>query len=361
MAIELKRAIHHDGIRYSERETKKMVSREQFSIWFDDQQRLDTQHAIHLALIKNDFTKANRRLNEAESSLVELQHPEGLELAIIEIHRAAIAMWKMVSSSEEDPENKIVSFRKNLLGKFFRNFSANINTPTFIREDLLKEPVDLSKDCGNLLVQIEDAWQALNRAEPILKRFRKSAWWATWYFELRIKLIEWQLFVSLGSAETTPLPFIGTQAAPWNSPTMLDMFLDNSRRIIRMDVFRLARVVESYSNSLLAIGLWRWKVLNTETHGNNEELKIQARELHYREKNMQQLLINDPSSHVSESGVVGARNILEQRFELRQAQSTEFSHTALSEDVEKYVQIVLRHSERVYGFSKANVDSLEHK
>lgn len=100
------------------------------------------------------------------------------------------------------------------------------------------------------------------RAERRLRDNRKTVWWSTWFFELQIKLVELRLFMALGRDEIEyPLPVLGPQGAAIGTATLADRLIDNSMRMIRFDVFRLSRVVESYGNCLLALKVWRQRCL----------------------------------------------------------------------------------------------------
>ena len=74
LAIETKRAVQREGLRHGEllAGNKRDVLSGGRSKWFDDQQRLDTQHALCLAL-SGDFSKAFRRLNNSNLVLEALQ------------------------------------------------------------------------------------------------------------------------------------------------------------------------------------------------------------------------------------------------------------------------------------------------
>ena len=363
LAIELKRAVQSDGLRHQEsiaQGPQRSVARDNIAGWFDDQQRLDTQHAVCLALT-GDFEKAFRRLNEAESALIEVRGPHGMEQAIIDLHRAAMFQWQ---AAETDDHSR--RFRQNVL-KEFRGQIGNVTelchalTPVGQVNEADVEGLEkvqkkhLQYDSSSF---IEDSWQALDRANPILERFRKNAWWTAWSFELRMKLVEYELFAAWSTGKDKSLPYLGMNAVPAGIPTMLDGLLDNARRIIRMDVYRLARIVESYSNCLLVLSGWRWQVLASQRtrslgKGNDLAPALEARALHSREARMVKWLSNEIPQTGRETCVIGGVQKLKKLFDARLELDP---GTQIAEEVQQYVKLVIGHAEKVTQFSTNNME-----
>ena len=130
---------------------------------------------------------------------------------------------------------------------------------------------------------IEDAWQALERAGRMLDRQRKNVWWTTWYFDLRMKLIELQAWTAVVEVPES-IPYLGLEAVPLGYPTLADELLDASRRMVRFDVFRFAHTAESYARSLLAFSIWRERLqakgrFFTSNGGNSTAEKAEAERL----------------------------------------------------------------------------------
>lgn len=358
LAIEAKRAIQRDGLRYQERQEGRFhntreVSKDGIASWFDDQQRLDTQHALCLALA-GDYSKAFRRLNEAESFLVELPNSHGMEQAIIDLHRAAIFQLQALSGA------------KDSLNPIFRSVYMPGEKEIEIWENVTTSLDNVGKEAefGNVaLALLEDSLQSLDRANPILKRHRKNAWWTTWNFELRMKLVEYELRAAFSGSPCNSLPYLGTKDAPCNMPTELDGLLDNSRRMIRMDVYRLARIVESYSSCLLILGMWRKDVLgryeksidDNTADRHDPNLVLEALHLHVREKNMLAWLANVDAEAGNSTCVVGALPVLKKLIVAREALDKMEVRTRLAPEVSYYVKDVIYYAERVAKFTSENL------
>jgi hypothetical protein len=99
-----------------------------------------------------------------------------------------------------------------------------------------------------------DAASALDRAYPILLQNEKNVWWSTWYFERRLKVIELDLWSVVGRCGE-PLPYVGWQASPEYALTDADHLLAYTTRMVRLDVYRLAIVIETYANIIRAVYL----------------------------------------------------------------------------------------------------------
>ena len=359
LAIEAKRAVQREGLRHGEllAGNKRDVLSGGRSKWFDDQQRLDTQHALCLAL-SGDFSKAFRRLNEAEATLIELPESRGMEQAIIDLHRAAIFQLQAAERSRKILEP--------LFSCFYKNDFAGLEMWEAATETMsgIKGTVEENLDSIGLAL-LDDSLQALDRAKPILKQNRKNAWWTTWNFELRMKVIESDLRASLSSYPRKSLPYIGAQAAPSSLPTELDGLLDNSRRMIRMDLYRLARIVECYGNCLLMLGIWRWDVLSTYEQSidsdlidriPNSNLVLEALQLHSREESMLKWLANENVESGRYTKVLGATHVLEKLMLARRALDAEEKKTVLNEDVSTFVSNVIGFSKRVARFTTKNLE-----
>ena len=366
LAIELNRYVQQDAIRYQERLTGVVVLQDEAALWFDDQQRLDTQHA-HCLAMKGEYIKSHRRLNEAEANLVELPHYKGLELGIIELHRADVLLREAIDGNNAKT-SRLVKFRRGVLQAFAKEgdmdwsslvaAAQGIAQENQTQEDIeaQKEPSEEDKgdrlNINKTLSLIEDCWQTLDRAKPILEHYRKSAWWTAEYFELRMKLIELRLFSAIQTKPMSRLPFIGTQDVPYSLTTMADMLLDNSRRIIRDDIYRLARIVESYSNCLLVLKIW--------LHEAGEENIDEIQELSHRERTMRLWLTSSYSKPSEDnkrtrvtSPLVVLKNLLERRTEWDDSHPDSDKtlppegNGKLSENVRLYAEGVLKHVRKV--------------
>lgn len=89
-------------------------------------------------------------------------------------------------------------------------------------------------------------------AEVLLGEQRKNVWWVTWLFELRMKVIELLLFAAFDTSKE-PIPVVDLHFAPRFTATEADRLLHDACRMVRLDVFRLARIVESYAPCVEAV------------------------------------------------------------------------------------------------------------
>lgn len=126
----------------------------------------------------------------------------------------------------------------------------------------------LSKDLSSGRRLLEDAEASLKKAESALVQKRKNVWWSTWLFELQAKVIEYRLLFSIHErmikiaweepetikaqitstrAGHVPIPDFGSNSCPRGEPTVLDEALENTLRMVRLDLVRLSRVIESYA------------------------------------------------------------------------------------------------------------------
>ncbi len=236
-----------------------------WSQWFEDRQRLETQHAQTLSFLR-DFDKAHRRLNEAEAALNESrQGPHSMERAIIELHRADVLTHQAIveqAASESDSTAQAINFSAGLsiFGRYRAELLARLQAPSLtlaaLAEQLRAASAELAGGAAaadttraifaQSLSFVDDAWQTLSRAEPVLRPNRKNVWWTTWFFELKLKLVELRLFAALpehaagGQSPALPqLPQLGLEFAPYGTLTLPERLLDSTQRIVRLDLFRM--------------------------------------------------------------------------------------------------------------------------
>jgi hypothetical protein len=227
-----------------------------------------------------------------------------LPAAVIELHRAATLMLQVVQSdwppgsesaspgaaahqggdsSNEAADRDAFRDHRNYIMKEFAP-CAEI-TPGHVKAIFPNSPVERSSESDSLspirrpedldqtLRLLYDADYALIRAERILVESRKNIWWATWFFELRMQLIELQLLAHVADDWREPIPVLGSEAAPivsagdeWEKrigkiygyertrlagATAADELLGQTLRLAYRDPFRLARVAESYVNCFI--------------------------------------------------------------------------------------------------------------
>lgn len=99
---------------------------------------------------------------------------------------------------------------------------------------------------------VTDSLRFLNRAEPVLRERRRNVWWTTWYFERHLRAIALSIWASVTETQT-PIPFLGLEAAMRKTATIADLLIEDSIRMIRVDAYRLATIVDAYSSCAKAL------------------------------------------------------------------------------------------------------------
>ena len=99
---------------------------------------------------------------------------------------------------------------------------------------------------------VRDAIRFLDRAETIFLRRRRSSAWTTWYFQRRLRAIALSLWSSILELEA-PIPFLGVEAALEGMASIADTCVDDAKRVIRNDAYRLATIVDEYSQCAMAL------------------------------------------------------------------------------------------------------------
>ncbi len=309
--------------------------------------RLVVHHALTLAY-QQDFTQAHARLNDAEALLtVSAVAPHALDWGIIELMRAEVLTQQVLYRVEPDvgSYNAFGEFRRAILACLTAEDAEHRGIKTALLKQL-EHLADKAKESAEERAKtwckaksyIADAWQALSRAERSLKQFRKNVWWTTWFFELQIKLAELEIFLALllqpnkkegnqaARIAVHHLPHLGPEAAAFAVPTLMERLLDNSERMVRHDLYRLARVVESFGNSIQAALLFQLRLDPGQLRAFlGIRLELLCRRLREAEKS------------------------LRRRHERRRKvdATTKGKPTELDKNVVDYVEFVLDHCDRV--------------
>lgn len=99
---------------------------------------------------------------------------------------------------------------------------------------------------------VTDGMRFLNRAEPVLRDRRRNVWWTTWFFERRLRAVAMSVWASVFEINT-PIPFLGLEAAMRTTDTIADTLLEDAIRMIRVDAYRLATIVDAYASCAKAL------------------------------------------------------------------------------------------------------------
>lgn len=224
--------------------------------WLHEKQRLLTQFGLVRSVLR-DFAEAIRRLEEAEAILdtMELGH-DSLERGILNLHRAEILTQQAMFRPGKLPEvmTHLGEHRQSLLSIHAKRgaeqcivYHQNWGKSRLIRKNT---------------IFVKDALREVSKASKSLQKHRKNVWWVTWMFEIRLKAIELCVFASLSDFGNRSLAYLGTESAPEYSLSECDRILADSLRMIRLDVFRLARILESYARCLMCVKVKRLVIIS---------------------------------------------------------------------------------------------------
>lgn len=367
--------LNRDDQRFAARDRQNAVVREDLSRWFDDRQRMETLDALaHSAA--GDFERALRRLNEAEAALNEARHDHhAMERAIIDLHRVEVLTQQAMFSREtkesgtvlraptdgtsmlSDLRHAVLTAAQRRPGSGEADCRQSGEPPSLpsLLEILRGQIRESSDRAGTIrdglrssLSSLKDAWQTLIRAERQLKRHRKNVWWTTWFFELQLKVVELRVFAAVfervdfevNQAEFDPqLPHIGLQAAPHGTPTIVDRLLDNADRMVRLDLYRIARSAESYANCVLCLALWR-ACLKGRGAGTDWT------ELGRRQDEMRARLVGEDAQDPT-TWKPGIRASIASRMARRAELDSKWKLTELDPSVKDYVEYVQKHIDAI--------------
>lgn len=112
--------------------------------------------------------------------------------------------------------------------------------------------VEAAKNLRKVQVSVQVALRFLARAEQDLLSHRRHLWWTTRYASRKLSAIAMSVWATI-LENGTPIPFLGLEAAPRGTLTAADTLLADSLRMIRIDAYRLATIVEGYAACATAL------------------------------------------------------------------------------------------------------------
>jgi hypothetical protein len=210
--------------------------------------------------IRDELSKSDRDLASKEISLAV----QATNLARDEFQR-----FQLEQSTFEEPLYK-PDHRKNSLDQLecqtLQNTEARRDLQNQInsdKEQIEKQERELQsdenrasnsprKDLAEVASRAYDAIRFLDRAELILRERRRNVNWTTYYFELRLRAISLILWSSI-VFEEYPIPYLGLEAAMRLTETEPDQLLRDAGRMIRVDSYRMARIVLAYASCARAL------------------------------------------------------------------------------------------------------------
>jgi hypothetical protein len=207
-------------------------------------------------------------LTDAEACLGSVDvRRHGTDRALVELHRAEVRLNEAFRSKvvkvvpDSGPEilfGQLVTQTSHLMRE---NLTLRTLQGDNLRRELFAKIGQRDRELGrrqaedpfqNVKAVVRDAVRFLDRAESLLANRRRNVGWTTWYFQRRLEAIALSLWASVLD-EGAPVPFLGLSAAPTGSQTVADDALHQSLRIIRLDTYRLATIIEAYGSCALAL------------------------------------------------------------------------------------------------------------
>ncbi len=223
-------------------------------LWFgvrNNLRRLETYRAlIETSKPNGSFEVARAHLSAAEQHGMQADPKHSkLSDAVVELHKADVSISEVMHYRSSG--FAFAQWRDDLL-KLGQRIDVKLRTAR--DNDAVRERVGafLSDDARKVKGIVLYALSALDRARPILLRNERNVWWSTWYFERRLKSIELMIWATAND-KGGRIPFFGLEAATSVTHTVVDELLDDGDRMVRLDVYRLATIVEAYMNCLLAM------------------------------------------------------------------------------------------------------------
>ncbi len=200
-----------------------------------------------------DDVEALRFLNTAEAELQMVDpHRRSNAVAIVELHRAEVEI-EAARVSRLSSVDDTITFEKYY--RQLRGYADGSPVEPLDRNAEVLAAIYEGDRWNNVSARLRTALGHLAVAEEALLSRRKNVWWSTWLFQRQLKVIELQLWATVGVRDGSAIPFIGLEAAPRRTMTRADTLLENTCRMVRLDVYRLATVVETYAYCVWAVHL----------------------------------------------------------------------------------------------------------
>ncbi len=215
---------------------------------YDAAQAMLTRAERHWRVIESGPLNLPLGVIEVSRADSYLEHAKGLigtegstVTGLLQRHKWSYGLVRSGSSSTEESfewTRKIIGVeRKRLKTQFTKSGETDLQTASAL---------------------LNDADGALDRAAMILMRYRKNVWWSTWYFERRLRLIELSIWVAavrsvVGNSTSSGtelhglvIPYLGLEATPLGTESAAEEFLRLGERMVRLDVYRMATILEGF-------------------------------------------------------------------------------------------------------------------
>ncbi len=220
---------------------------------------------IHSAILgvaesPDKWPQGVRLLNDAEACLhAEPIRRRNADLAIVECYRAELFLLRAgghsgFPSSLFSSDHK-VTVRDTIGAATWTNWQERCLNWR-VEGKQYRNQLTGSKSVPHLRAAralVDDAIRFLDRADAALLKTRKNINWITWSMQRRIQAIGMSVWLSLADPPGATIPFIGYDSAARSSSTIADEILSQCLRLVRMDCYRLATVVDAYATCMVGL------------------------------------------------------------------------------------------------------------
>lgn len=178
------------------------------------------------------------------------------ELGIVELHRTETRTQRAEAVLVEPPTSLRPQHLSISFSRMCRYMEARLlDAPsTEWARDWLR--IDFPDGGGASLSRVRalvtDGVRFLERAEPILRERRRNMWWTTWFFERYLRLVAMAIWASVFE-RGSPIPFLGLEVAATGTSSVADELLSDALRMISVDSYRLATILDAYASCALAL------------------------------------------------------------------------------------------------------------
>lgn len=191
-------------------------------------------------------------LSDAEA-ILRISDPRrhSSDIAIVELHRAQGRLWaaEVVSIRTSRREER------ETFGQLCRSLDdqlTNASRPQLARLRRRYASKDAVAGIRRAKSLVADGIHFLDRVEPMLRERRRNVWWTGWFFERYLRSIAMSVWASVFE-EASAIPFLGLEAAASGTATLADELLFDASRMISVDTFRMATIIDAYASSARAL------------------------------------------------------------------------------------------------------------
>lgn len=205
--------------------------------------RCEASKCVSPEELENVAHRALGYLARAETVLSKgLKYRQMTDRGVLELHRAEVMIYKAGCIRLGGDKDKYCF--KDYVAKWLHQYRDPVD---YLHCEPEKDP-----SLHSVLATLYDTMRFLDRAQPMLRNFRRNVWWNSWLIERRLRVIG-QLVLVSASTSGEAIPYLGLEASCRKAMTEADDLLQEALRLVRVDSYRLACIVEAYGLCLLAL------------------------------------------------------------------------------------------------------------